>query len=222
MTPFSLPIRATLLVPPPLLPLLPSMPPPPTNYIRSGQAKGRVFRDSSLFLPHITCVRMKRSGSYAGRIERCCWSSAAPPHPSPIERMRWNRAHQHAIGRTQDSGRCWSFARPHPHPHSADSVHLLTSSRALLGPEAIREVFGLKINFRKSQLYCFGETHEPLGQYMEIIGCGEGNFPFNYLGSLILSNTFVARKVATSQLMYMMSFFDLLIGFRKKTQLLSI
>ncbi|KAJ1254207.1 hypothetical protein BS78_K105200 [Paspalum vaginatum] len=139
LTPFSLPIRATLLVPPPLLPLLPSMPPPPTNHIRSGQAKGRVFRDSSLFLPHITCVRMKRSGSYAGRIERCCWSSAAPPHPSPIERMRWNRAHQHATGRTQDSGRCWSFARPHPHPHSADSVHLLTSSRALLGPEAIRE-----------------------------------------------------------------------------------
>ncbi|WVZ64663.1 LOW QUALITY PROTEIN: hypothetical protein U9M48_014157 [Paspalum notatum var. saurae] len=50
---------------------------------------------------------------------------------------------------------------------------------------SFEQVSGLKINFHKSQLYYFGAAHEALGQYMEIIGCGEGEFPFNYLGILI-------------------------------------
>jgi hypothetical protein len=41
---------------------------------------------------------------------------------------------------------------------------------------------GLKINFHKSELFCFGETRERTGEYVELFGCKEGEFPFRYLG----------------------------------------
>ncbi|XP_022682391.1 uncharacterized protein LOC111257326 [Setaria italica] len=41
---------------------------------------------------------------------------------------------------------------------------------------------GLKINFHKSELYCFGEAKNIVKEYVEIFGCKEGIMPFKYLG----------------------------------------
>ena len=47
---------------------------------------------------------------------------------------------------------------------------------------AFEQVFGLKINFHKSELFCFGEALNDHEQYMRIFGCLTGDFPINYLG----------------------------------------
>jgi hypothetical protein len=41
---------------------------------------------------------------------------------------------------------------------------------------------GLKINFHKSELYCFGNAKSRTVSYGEIFGCKEGTLPFRYLG----------------------------------------
>jgi len=47
---------------------------------------------------------------------------------------------------------------------------------------AFEQASGLKINFHKSELYCFGEAREVETQYTELFGCKSGDFPINYLG----------------------------------------
>jgi hypothetical protein len=44
------------------------------------------------------------------------------------------------------------------------------------------QVSGLKINFHKSELYCFGEALDSIDQYTSIFGCKSGEFPLRYLG----------------------------------------
>ena len=44
------------------------------------------------------------------------------------------------------------------------------------------QLSGLKINFHKSELYCFGEALEYRDQYAQLFSCQVGNFPFRYLG----------------------------------------
>jgi hypothetical protein len=41
---------------------------------------------------------------------------------------------------------------------------------------------GLKINFHKSELFCFGEAQDHVTEYSELFGCGQGQFPIRYLG----------------------------------------
>ncbi len=41
---------------------------------------------------------------------------------------------------------------------------------------------GLKINFHKSELFCFGQAKECYEHYSDIFGCKLGTFPFKYLG----------------------------------------
>jgi hypothetical protein len=41
---------------------------------------------------------------------------------------------------------------------------------------------GLKINFHKSELFCFGEAVDDADLYAELFGCGLGSFPISYLG----------------------------------------
>jgi hypothetical protein len=41
---------------------------------------------------------------------------------------------------------------------------------------------GLKINFHKSELYCFGEAQDHTQLYPELFGCNQGEFPIRYLG----------------------------------------
>ena len=47
---------------------------------------------------------------------------------------------------------------------------------------AFEQLSGLKINFHKSELFCFGEAKNQLCIYSQIFGCGMGTFPFKYLG----------------------------------------
>jgi hypothetical protein len=44
------------------------------------------------------------------------------------------------------------------------------------------QLSGFKINFHKSELFCYGETKECEEHYTELFGCGMGQYPFKYLG----------------------------------------
>jgi hypothetical protein len=62
---------------------------------------------------------------------------------------------------------------------------------------AFEQVSGLKINFHKSEVFCFGEAQGVVDQYAEIFGCRIGEFSLTYLGIPIhymkLSNTYWKR-----------------------------
>jgi hypothetical protein len=47
---------------------------------------------------------------------------------------------------------------------------------------AFEKLSGLKINFHKSKLFCFGEAKNKIEEYIRLFGCKEGEFPFRYLG----------------------------------------
>ncbi|WVZ63094.1 LOW QUALITY PROTEIN: hypothetical protein U9M48_012759 [Paspalum notatum var. saurae] len=47
---------------------------------------------------------------------------------------------------------------------------------------AFEKLSGLKINFHKSELFCYGEAKDYVEHYSRIFGCGLGNLPFRYLG----------------------------------------
>jgi hypothetical protein len=47
---------------------------------------------------------------------------------------------------------------------------------------AFEQLPGLKINFHKSELYCFGEAKDQDQEYAELFGCNQGEFPIRYLG----------------------------------------
>ena len=44
------------------------------------------------------------------------------------------------------------------------------------------QLSGLKINFHKSELYCFGQAKAEEELYRQLFGCESGSFPFKYLG----------------------------------------
>jgi hypothetical protein len=47
------------------------------------------------------------------------------------------------------------------------------------------QLSGLKINFHKSEIFCFGQTKDCEIQYSQLFGCKIGAFPFRYLGILM-------------------------------------
>ncbi|XP_062193487.1 uncharacterized protein LOC133896859 [Phragmites australis] len=47
---------------------------------------------------------------------------------------------------------------------------------------AFEELSGLKINFHKSELFCYGDAKESVEEYSHLFGCEMGNYPFRYLG----------------------------------------
>jgi hypothetical protein len=47
---------------------------------------------------------------------------------------------------------------------------------------AFERLSGLKINFHKSKLFCYGDTKQVESQYTELFSCDLGQFPFRYLG----------------------------------------
>jgi hypothetical protein len=59
-------------------------------------------------------------------------------------------------------------------------LHKAQNMKLLL--RAFEQVSGLKINFYKSELFCFGEAQEAADQYVEMLGCRIGKFPLTYLG----------------------------------------
>lgn len=44
------------------------------------------------------------------------------------------------------------------------------------------QLSGLKINFNKSKLFCFGNAKTVQHQYKQLFGCEVGSLPFRYLG----------------------------------------
>jgi hypothetical protein len=44
------------------------------------------------------------------------------------------------------------------------------------------ELSGLKINFHKSEVFCFGKAKDVENEYISFFGCESGSFPFKYLG----------------------------------------
>ena len=47
---------------------------------------------------------------------------------------------------------------------------------------AFEQMSGLKINFHKSELFCFGEVVEAAADYADLFGCAHGQFLIKYLG----------------------------------------
>jgi hypothetical protein len=47
---------------------------------------------------------------------------------------------------------------------------------------AFEKLSRLKINFYKSEMYCFGEVVGMEDVYSDVFGCQSGTFPFKYLG----------------------------------------
>jgi hypothetical protein len=109
------------------------------------------------------------------------------------------------------------------------------------------QLSGLKINFHKSKLFCFGKAKDHQNDYKEIFGCAIGALPFNYLGipihfrKLLLKEwkviedrfkkklaswigkilsygdrLILINSVLTSLPMFLLSFFQIPIGVRKR------
>src|SRR6266540_4642157 len=47
---------------------------------------------------------------------------------------------------------------------------------------AFEQLSGLKINFHKSDLFCYGSARESQVELSQIFGCDVGSLPFRYLG----------------------------------------
>jgi hypothetical protein len=47
---------------------------------------------------------------------------------------------------------------------------------------AFEQLSGLKINFHKSELFCYGAAKANQLEFTQIFGCNVGSFPFRYLG----------------------------------------
>jgi hypothetical protein len=61
--------------------------------------------------------------------------------------------------------------------------HDLKKARNLkLTLAAFEKLSGLKINFHKSELFCFDEAQDAASQYADLFGHGQGQFPIRYLG----------------------------------------
>ena len=48
---------------------------------------------------------------------------------------------------------------------------------------AFEQLFGLKINFHKSEILCFGDARNHKNQYLQLFGCKIGSYPFLIWGS---------------------------------------
>jgi hypothetical protein len=44
------------------------------------------------------------------------------------------------------------------------------------------ELSGLKINYHKSEIFCFGDVRNSENMYSQLFGCQIGSYPFKYLG----------------------------------------
>jgi hypothetical protein len=106
------------------------------------------------------------------------------------------------------------------------------------------ELSGLKINFHKSEIFCFGKANDEVDQYKQIFGCDAGSLPFKYLGipihfrklrnsdwypvetrfesklgcwkGKLLDRLVLINSVLTSLPMFMLSFLEIPVGVRKR------
>ena len=70
-------------------------------------------------------------------------------------------------------------------PHLVDgglSILQYADDTILFMEHDIEKAKNLKINFHKSELFCFGEAQDDISLYAELFGCGQGQSPIKYLG----------------------------------------
>jgi hypothetical protein len=72
--------------------------------------------------------------------------------------------------------------------------NLAKASNLKLILSAFEQLSGLKINFHKSELFCFGEAIDDANLYFELFGCGLGYFSISYLGILIHHRRFTLAE----------------------------
>lgn len=60
--------------------------------------------------------------------------------------------------------------------------HLEQAKNMKLLLTVFEQVSGLKINFHKSEIFCYGAAREFENEYIELFGCNAGEYPFRYLG----------------------------------------
>ena len=61
--------------------------------------------------------------------------------------------------------------------HNFDEARIMK-----LIPTIFEQLSGLKINYHKSELFCFGEAKKVESDYMNIFGCQVAENPLTYLG----------------------------------------
>jgi hypothetical protein len=70
-------------------------------------------------------------------------------------------------------------------------VQCVTRDKSLVAPrvtkvklllDVFEQLSGLKINYHKSDIFCFGQARECEEQYLQLFGCKLGQLPFKYLG----------------------------------------
>ncbi|WVZ74625.1 hypothetical protein U9M48_022786 [Paspalum notatum var. saurae] len=98
-------------------------------------------------------------------------------------------------------------------------LELARNMKALLC--MFEKLSGLKINFHKSEIFCFGQAKECEKEYSELFGCRQGSLPFKYLGLPMhyrkLGNS-DWKHVEESLPMFMLSFFAIPKGVLKKLE----
>ena len=59
---------------------------------------------------------------------------------------------------------------------------MLQAKKLKLALSTFEQISGLKINFHKSELFCYGTTKDCEMEYTQLFGCRLCDFPFKYLG----------------------------------------
>ncbi|WVZ81338.1 hypothetical protein U9M48_028727, partial [Paspalum notatum var. saurae] len=68
-------------------------------------------------------------------------------------------------------------------PHLVEDDHDLEKARNMKALLCMFEkISGLKINFHKSEIFCFGQAKQCESTYSHLFGCRSGSLPFRYLG----------------------------------------
>jgi hypothetical protein len=60
---------------------------------------------------------------------------------------------------------------------------------------AFEQLSGLKINFHKNEIFCFGQTKDYESQYEQLFGCKKRIIPFQ-----IFRNSYASQKVEQQRL----------------------
>jgi hypothetical protein len=70
--------------------------------------------------------------------------------------------------------------------YADDTIHFMEhafeKARNLkLNISVFEQLSGLKINFHKGELFCFGDPQDEVSAYADLFGCGHSQFPMRYL-----------------------------------------
>jgi hypothetical protein len=82
---------------------------------------------------------------------------------------------------------------------------------------AFEQLSGLKINFHKSEVLCYGAAREMEASYTSLFGCNSGGYPFRYLGipmhhRQLLNSEWSKLKNASAKALMLESKLSILLG----------